>query len=113
MRMSIALATATVFFITVPAFAQTNAGDSSSTVRTTSTPPAVANPNNTDKTMAAPVPGKSSFTKSEVEKRLNDHGYSQVARLMQDDKSIWHGNAVKAGQTVNVAVDYQGNITER
>jgi hypothetical protein len=89
------------------AFAQ-----SSTTERTTTTPPAVSNPSNAAKTTAAPVAGANSFTEKEAMKRLEDHGYSQVNSLTKDDKSIWHAKAMKAGRSTMVTLDYQGNITE-
>ena len=35
----------------------------------------------------------------------------QVSELAKDDKSIWRGHAMKDGKAVDVALDYQGNIT--
>ena len=74
------------------------------------TPPAVATsgPNNTT---AAPVAGANSFTMAQAQTRLTDHGFTQVSELMKDAKSVWRGHAMKDGKTVDVAVDYQGNIT--
>ena len=72
------------------------------------TPPAVAT---TNTTTAAPVAGANSFTMSQAQKRLEDQGYTQVSELAKDDKSIWRGHAMKDGKAVDVALDYQGNIT--
>ena len=102
MRMLAALAMAATFVV-VPAFAQSNS----------TAPPAIAHPSDTDKSSAAPVAGKNSFTEAEARKRLEENGYSQVSSLTKDDQSIWRGKAMKAGAMVNVAVDYQGNITEQ
>jgi len=102
-----ALAGAAAMLIAGSAFAQSN----NEAPRTTDKPAAVASPSNVNKTVAAPVPGKNSFTQDQVLKRLQDNGYSNVTGLMKDDQSIWRGKAMKAGQTVTVAVDYQGNIT--
>jgi hypothetical protein len=96
-----------VLALSAPAFAQSN----SAAPRSTTTPPAVADPSDANKTTAAPVAGKNSFTEEQAMKRLKDHGYSDVTGLMKDDKSVWHGKATKGGQAVKVAVDYQGNIT--
>lgn len=92
------------------AFAQNATTDAA---RTTTTPPAVANTSDINKTTAAPVAGKNSFTESQVMKRLEDNGYTTVSGLMKDDQSVWHGKAMKDGEpvTVAVAVDYQGNVT--
>jgi hypothetical protein len=57
-------------------------------------------------------PGRwSSFTMAQAQKRFEDQGYTQVSALAKDDKSIWRGHAMKDGKAVNVALDYQGNIT--
>jgi len=102
-----ALVGAAAIFLAGSAFAQS----STAAPRTTDNPPAVANPNDVNKTTAAPVAGKNSFTQDQVTKRLQDNGYSGVNGLMLDDKSIWRGKAMMSGKSVNVAVDYQGNIT--
>jgi hypothetical protein len=48
---------------------------------------------------------------AQAQKRFEDQGYTQVSALAKDDKSIWRGHAMKDGKAVNVALDYQGNIT--
>ena len=73
-------------------------------------PPAVAT-TGANNTTAAPVAGANSFTMAQAQKRLEDQGYTQVSALAKDDKSIWRGHAMKDGKAVNVALDYQGNIT--
>ena len=75
------------------------------------TPPAVAMGNGDSNTAAAPVAGKNSFTESQARKRLQKHGYHQVSALTLDGSQIWRGTATKAGKAVEVAVDYQGNVT--
>ena len=74
------------------------------------TPPAVASsgPNNTT---AAPVAGANSFTMGQAQKRIEDQGYTQVTGMAKDESSIWRGHAMKDGKSVNVALDFQGNIT--
>jgi hypothetical protein len=79
--------------------------------RTTTTPPAVTNPDNTARTTAAPVAGRNSFTEDQARKRFEDNGYTQVSDLRKDDQSIWHAKAMKSGKAVGVTLDYQGNIT--
>jgi hypothetical protein len=74
------------------------------------TPPAVAT-SGANNTTAAPVAGANSFTMAQAQKRLEDQGYTQVTALAKDDKSIWRGQAMKGGKSMNVALDYQGNIT--
>ncbi len=80
---------------------------------TSSTPAAVSTTSADSKTTAAPVAGKNSFTESEVRKRLVDHGYSGIGPLTLDNASVWRGTATKSGKSMNVAVDYQGNIVEQ
>lgn len=95
--------------LAAPAFAQTT--PSTTDNRTTTTPPAVSTSNADAKTTAAPVPGKNSFTEGQAKSRLEDHGYSSVSGLHKDDNSVWRGKAMKDGKSVEVAVDFQGNIT--
>ncbi len=95
-----AFAGVAITFIATAAFAQSNIG----APRTTENPPAVASPSDVNKTTAAPVAGKNSFTKEQVAKRLQDNGYTAVSDLMQDDKSIWRGKAMMSGKPVSVAV---------
>ena len=73
-------------------------------------PPAVST-NSANTTTAAPVAGANSFTMAQAQKRIEDQGYTQVSALTKDDKSIWRGHAMKNGKSVDVALDYQGNIT--
>jgi hypothetical protein len=75
-------------------------------------PSAIANPKDTDKTTAAPVPGKNSFTEGQARSRLEANGYTNVVNLAKDEQSIWHGQAMRGGKQVAVMLDYQGNITE-
>jgi hypothetical protein len=80
------------------------------TTSPSSTDPAVTT-NSANTTAAAPVAGANSFTMAQAQKRLEDQGYTQVSALAKDEKSIWRGHAMKNGQAVDVALDYQGNIT--
>jgi hypothetical protein len=81
----------------------------------TTTPPSTMPPavttNDANTTAAAPVAGANSFTMSQAQKRIEDQGYTQVSALAKDDKSIWRGHAMKSGKAVDVALDYQGNVT--
>ena len=74
------------------------------------TPLAVAT-SGANNTTAAPVTGANSFTMGQAQKRIEDQGYTQVTALAKDDRSIWRGHAMKDGKAVNVALDFQGNIT--
>ena len=76
-----------------------------------STAPAAIATSGDNNTTAAPVAGANSFTMAQAQKRIEDQGYTQVLGLAKDDKSVWRGRAMKDGKAVNVALDYQGNIT--
>jgi hypothetical protein len=39
-----------------------------------------------------------------------DAGYAEVTGLTLNDKGVWQAKASKDGKSVNVALDYQGNI---
>jgi hypothetical protein len=99
--------TAALLFSTLGAggvLAQTTTSPSSTV------PPAVTT-NSANNTIAAPVPGANSFTMAQAQKRIEDQGYTHVSALAKDEKSIWRGHAMKNGKAVDVALDYQGNVT--
>jgi hypothetical protein len=76
-------------------------------------PPAVSTGDENSKTSAAPVAGKNSFSEAQAKNRLDARGYTDVKGLNKDDQGIWHGSAMKGGKSVNVTLDYQGNIAEQ
>ncbi|MGO4741284.1 PepSY domain-containing protein [Bosea sp. 2KB_26] len=61
----------------------------------------------------APLPGANSFTESQAKSRLEANGYSQIGPLTKDADGVWKGSATHGGATVNVTVDYRGNITRK
>lgn len=64
----------------------------------------------------APASGANSFTEAQAKSHIEAKGYSNVSALKKDDNGIWHGMAIKDGETgkrarlVNVSLDYQGNV---
>jgi hypothetical protein len=60
---------------------------------------------------AAPVPGANSFTEGQARSRIEEAGFSNVSELRKDDQGIWRGRAMRGGQQVGVALDYQGNVS--
>lgn len=58
----------------------------------------------------APLEGANSFTEGQAKDWVLAAGYSDVSALTKDDKGIWRGTASKDGKSVNVAVDYKGNV---
>jgi hypothetical protein len=58
----------------------------------------------------APFEGANSFTEGQAQDRILAAGYTSVSTLVQDDVGIWRGTASMQGKSVNVAVDYKGNV---
>jgi opacity protein-like surface antigen len=84
----------------------------------TQNPPAAAGPQNSainssdssNRQVTAPVAGRNSFTEGEAKSRIEKMGFSDVSNLQKDDQSVWRGRAMKDGKTVDVSLDYQGNV---
>ena len=83
-------------------------------------PPAAKGPQNsavnsqdsTNRQVNAPVAGRNSFTEGEAKSRIEKMGFANVSQLKKDDNGVWRGQAMKNGQTVDVSVDYQGNVVQ-
>lgn len=61
----------------------------------------------------APAPGANSFTEAQARARIEAQGYTSVSQLTKDADGIWRGAAMRNGQKVEVALDYQGNVVGR
>jgi len=61
----------------------------------------------------APFAGANSFTAGQAKARIESRGFSNVSTLAKDDQGIWRGKAQKDGQTVDIGLDYQGNVVVR
>src|SRR5271163_5077505 len=61
----------------------------------------------------APVAGANSFTKAEAKSRIEKAGYTNIAGLIKDKDGIWRAKASSGSATVNVALDYQGNVVSK
>jgi hypothetical protein len=85
----------------------------------TSAPPANPKPNTpavtTTKTPTPPDPaaGRNSFTMAQAKSRLEAAGYANVSGLAKDKDGVWRGKASKGGASMDVSVDYQGNVIPR
>lgn len=87
-------------------------------VAQTKTPPAADGPQNSaintqdssNRQVTAPVAGHNSFTQGEAKSRIEDNGFANVTGLKKDDNGVWRGRATKDGRTVDVSLDYQGNV---
>ena len=89
------------------AFAQTAAPSANPSAST----PAVAN--HYSNNPGAPAAGANSFTEAQAKSRIEGAGYSNISGLSKDKDGIWKGKASKAGTSVNVGVDYQGNVVSQ
>ena len=61
----------------------------------------------------APVAGANSFTEGEAKSRIEARGFANVSELRKDDQGIWRGKAMHNGRSVDVALDFQGNVFPR
>jgi len=61
----------------------------------------------------APVPGANSFTEGQARGRAEARGFTEVGEMTKDDNGIWRGRAMQNGRSVEVLVDFQGNVTAR
>jgi opacity protein-like surface antigen len=104
MRAFFALA-ASVVFITAAAAQPKPANPDPAT-------PAVTTPNSPNNP-GAPAAGANSFTEGQAKSRLEDSGFSNISDLTKDQNGVWRGKGSKGGKSVDVSVDYQGNITPR
>src|SRR5690242_21799798 len=73
--------------------------------------PAVASPNANNP--GAPAAGANSFTEAQAKSRIEKAGYSNVSALSKDKDGIWKGKASKGATSVDVGVDYQGNVVSK
>jgi opacity protein-like surface antigen len=82
-------------------------------------PPAQSRPNNPavntggTNNSNAPVAGANSFTEGQAKSRIESNGYSNVSNLKKDDSGVWRGKAMKDGRSVDVSLDFQGNVIAR
>jgi hypothetical protein len=82
-------------------------------------PPANPGPGNnvvntpTTTNPGAPVQGRNSFTEGQAKSRIEANGYADVSGLQKDDNGVWRGKAKKDGKSVDVALDFQGNVVAK
>jgi hypothetical protein len=58
----------------------------------------------------APVAGRNSFTEGQAKTRIEGAGYKNVSALEKDANGVWRGKGSKDGATINVSVDFEGNV---
>ena len=61
----------------------------------------------------APVPGANSFTEAQAKDRVTATGLKDVSALKKDADGIWRGTASDGSKSVEVAVDFKGNVTRK
>jgi hypothetical protein len=61
----------------------------------------------------APATGANSFTEAQAKSRIEAKGYSNVSALKKDDTGVWRGKAQKDQKSLDVSLDFQGNVTDR
>ncbi len=60
-----------------------------------------------------PAHGRNSFTMGQARKRISGKGYTEVKGLKKDSQGVWRGTAMKDGQSVQVWLDYKGNVGQQ
>lgn len=92
----------------IPALAQTARPPANRDANT----PAVNSPNSPPNP-GAPVAGANSFTEAQAKSRIEDRGFKNVSALKKDKDGVWRGRAQQEGKSVNVSVDFQGNVVAK
>lgn len=96
------LLTAALVAVAFPAIAQQPANRDANT-------PAVNSPGGPPNP-GAPAAGANSFTEGQAKSRIEAQGFSNVSDLKKDGSGVWRGKAAKGGKSMNVSVDFQGNV---
>ena len=73
---------------------------------------AINSSDSSNRQATAPVAGRNSFTEGEAKSRIEKMGFANVSNLKKDDNGVWRGRATKDGKTVDVSLDYQGNVIQ-
>ena len=103
MKKTIFLALAAATLLTGPSFAQNS-------------PPAADRPNNNAVNSSGqnnsnqPVAGANSFTEGQAKSKIENAGYTDVTALKKDGNGVWRGKAKKGGASMDVSLDFQGNV---
>ena len=102
---------AAVVAAAVPAWAQQSPSAAPPANRDANTP--AVNTPNSPPNPGAPAAGANSFTEGQAKSRIEANGFSQVSDLKKDDAGVWRGKARKDGKTMNVTLDFQGNVVSQ
>ena len=55
--------------------------------------------------------GANSFTQKQAQEHIEKSGFSDVSNLVKGDDGVWRGKATRGGSTVDVAMDFKGNVS--
>ena len=58
----------------------------------------------------APLKGANSFTEGQAHDRAMAAGFKSVSALKKDDNGVWRGTAMDGTKSVNIAIDFKGNV---
>jgi len=64
-------------------------------------------------TAGGPVSGANSFTEGQARSRIESNGFTNVSGLNKDSNGVWRGKAMKDGKSIDVSLDFQGNVSAR
>ena len=55
--------------------------------------------------------GANSFTEGQARIHIEKAGFTGVTNLVKGDDGVWRGQAMRGGKTLNVAMDFKGNVS--
>lgn len=55
--------------------------------------------------------GRNSFTEGQAREHIAHAGFASVSHLTKGNDGVWRGTARKSGHTVQVALDFKGNVS--
>lgn len=55
--------------------------------------------------------GANSFTQGQAQTHIEKAGFTGVSGLVKGDDGVWRGTAMRGGASVEVAMDFKGNVT--
>lgn len=55
--------------------------------------------------------GANSFTQAQARAHIAKSGFTDVSALTKDQHGVWRGTAKKGGGTVQVGLDFKGNVS--
>jgi hypothetical protein len=101
---------AALLALSASAIAQTNASPTQPSDSGSSNPAVTVKPKGSPESTGSVEPGSNSFTEGQARSRIEAQGFTNVMELRKDEQGVWRGRADRNGQTVNVLLDYRGNV---